>query len=33
MFILFSSIIAPAVAGCIIVWFKHMLESRSNDNK
>ncbi|WP_149024351.1 type I toxin-antitoxin system Fst family toxin [Listeria cornellensis] len=33
MFLLFSSIIAPTVVGCAIVWFKHTLESRSHDNK
>ncbi|MBA3925482.1 type I toxin-antitoxin system Fst family toxin [Listeria rustica] len=30
MIIIFSSVIAPIVVGCAIVYFKHMLESRSD---
>lgn len=31
MFILFSSIIAPTVVGCAIVWLKHKLASRGRE--
>ncbi|EBF5152488.1 type I toxin-antitoxin system Fst family toxin [Listeria monocytogenes] len=31
MSILFSSIIAPVVVGCAIVFFKHILEDQSNN--
>ncbi|MBC1500639.1 type I toxin-antitoxin system Fst family toxin [Listeria weihenstephanensis] len=33
MFILFSTIIAPIVVGCTVVWFKHTLEDRRRGNK
>ncbi|WP_420912043.1 type I toxin-antitoxin system Fst family toxin [Listeria cornellensis] len=28
--IIFSSVIAPIVVGCVVVYFKHMLEGRSD---